>query len=109
MPLLAAAAGATPTAAAALLAPEEYIELGATLATALNARHLLLATEDADEAARPALAAAHGLTLVVQPCPRAFSDATGLGDCDGDGVGGSRADVFTDRGGVDSAPSTRRA
>ena len=89
---------------------EEYIELGATLATALNARHLLLATEDADEAARaPALAAAHGLTLVVQPWPRAaFSDATGLGDCDGDGVGGSRADVFTrieaamDTGAVDA-------
>ena len=89
---------------------EEYLELGATLATALNARHLLLATEDADEAARaPALAAAHGLTLVVQPWPRAaFSDATGLGDCDGDGVGGSRADVFTrieaamDTGAVDA-------
>ena len=45
----------------------------------------------------------------VQPWPRAaFSDATGLGDCDGDGVGGSRADVFTrieaamDTGAVDA-------
>ena len=50
---------------------EEYIELGATLATALNARHLLLATEDADEAARaPAPAARTASRLCSRPARR---------------------------------------